>query len=142
MPTDWEVCYFDGENNAIPQNPFDTTPVSMYDPDLDNASNILEYLDGTDPTDATDVLFANNLLSHNLRDRGGDARLDGNITFADPSLMEDPEAGAFYLVPGQIGAVDGGVMLPEVQTIEACQRDIEGNLRGAAPDVGAYETLQ
>ncbi len=86
--------------------------------------------------DNTDVSLLNNLVSHNLRDRGGQAGLQGNLENAPLSWFEDPPAGDLHLVSGA-GALNAGVPL----TAGTCDQDIDGQPRDERPDVGADERL-
>jgi hypothetical protein len=87
--------------------------------------------------DRTDVRIANNLVSHNLRDRGGTAVLAGNLESAPLSLFVDGPGGDLHLVSSAAAAIDRGVALES----GVCDEDIDGNPRpvGAARDIGADE---
>ncbi len=80
----------------------------------------------------TTALFANNLVSHQLRDRGvTSVELAGNIEYADAALLVDADGGDLHLAPDSLAAdvgVDVGVA-----------DDIDGHPRDASPDVGADE---
>ncbi|RLB56712.1 MAG: hypothetical protein DRI34_08720 [Deltaproteobacteria bacterium] len=84
--------------------------------------------------DNTLVEIRNNLVSHNLRDRGGTAELGGNIEGAALDWFVDPGSGDLHL-SGQQPAVDGGVRLEPGW----CDLDIDGQTRDSRPDVGADE---
>ena len=84
--------------------------------------------------DNTRVEVKNNLLSHNLRDRGGQAELAANIENAPSTWFVDPASGDLHLLNGS-GAENSGVELPQ----DACPQDFDGQLRGIPPDVGADE---
>jgi len=81
--------------------------------------------------------IANNLVSHNLRPRdGASATLAGNLANAPASLVVDlASAGDLHLRSDASAAIDQGVVLPA----GIADEDIDGELRGAAPDVGADE---
>ena len=87
--------------------------------------------------DDTDAHILNNLVSHNLRDRGGAARLDGNLSGATAGMFVDAAAGDLHLVAGASAAIDQGVDL----AAGLCDDDIDGDARplGGARDVGADE---
>ncbi len=89
--------------------------------------------------DGTTAEVRNNLLSHNLRDRGATLVLtDGNIEQAPASLVLDADAGELHLAPGS-WAVDAGVPLAE----GVADEDIDGDLRDdGSPDVGADEFVE
>ena len=85
----------------------------------------------------TDVELVNNLVSHNLRDRGGVVSLAGNLEGALLSLFVDGAGGDLHLAAGASSAIDRG----EAITEGLCDDDIDGDPRpiGSAPDVGADE---
>ena len=85
--------------------------------------------------DYTDVEVSYNLVSHNLRDRGGTAVLTGNLENQPLSLFVDGTNGDLHLAAGAVIAIDQAAPLAEVPD------DFDGGLRpnGAAPDVGADE---
>jgi len=85
----------------------------------------------------TDAEITNNLVSHNLRDRGGVAYLAGNLDYASLSLFADGAGGDLHLVESASSAIDKGVSLAQ----GLCDDDIDGDARpiGPAPDVGADE---
>ena len=85
--------------------------------------------------DNTDVEIKNNLVSHNLRDRGGTAVLDSNLENAPMSLFVDGAGGDLHLLSTAASAIDRAVALPEVVD------DVDGEVRpyGTAPDIGADE---
>jgi len=87
--------------------------------------------------DRTDVQIANNLVSHNLRDRGGTAVLEGNLESAPLSLCVDGVGGDLHLVSSATAAIDRGVELAG----GVCDEDMDGDPRptGAARDIGADE---
>ncbi len=85
--------------------------------------------------DNTDVAIRNNLVSHNLRDRGGTAVLSNNVQNAPLTLFIDGNNGDLHLLQTAVSAIDQAVTLAEVAD------DVDGNGRysGAAPDIGADE---
>jgi hypothetical protein len=82
----------------------------------------------------TDVEIKNNLVSHNLMDRGGTAELQGNLESAPLVWFTDGPGGDLHLAPGA-GALGTGVALPT----GLCDHDLDGDSRGSPPDVGADE---
>jgi hypothetical protein len=87
--------------------------------------------------DHTDVDVVNNLLTHNLMDRGGTARLSGNLEYQPLSLFVDGQGGDLHLTGGAGVAVDRGVPV----AAGVCDDDIDGDPRpiGSARDIGADE---
>lgn len=87
--------------------------------------------------DNTYAEITNNLVSHNLRDRGGNATLAGNVEDAPLSLFVDGANGELHLAEGASSAIDQGVPI----AAGLCDDDIDGDARpaGSAPDVGADE---
>jgi hypothetical protein len=85
--------------------------------------------------DNTDVRILNNLVSHNLRDRGGSAELVTNIENAELAWFEDPSAGDLHLTTAASAAVDAGTPLEA----GLCDTDIDGDARDSSPDIGADE---
>jgi hypothetical protein len=85
--------------------------------------------------DNTDIDVINNLVTHNLRDRGGDAYLEGNLTGAPLSLFADGAGGDLHL------ASTAGVAIDQVTAPTDVPDDVDGDLRpiGSASDVGADE---
>jgi len=84
----------------------------------------------------TTALIRNNLVSHNLRDRGvTSADLAGNLEGAPKSLFADAARRDLHLAPGAIAAIDRGVALAPGEADE----DFEGDPRDAQPDIGADE---
>ncbi len=83
----------------------------------------------------TDVDILNNLVSHNLRDRGGTATLSGNLENQPLSLFADGANGNLHLAAWATGAIDQAVPLSDVTD------DYDGDARplGPAPDIGADE---
>jgi len=88
--------------------------------------------------DHTDVDIVNNLATHRLRDRGGTARLSGNLEYQPLSLFVDGPGGDLHLVATATAAIDRGVSL----AAGLCDDDIDGDTRpiGPARDVGADES--
>jgi hypothetical protein len=87
--------------------------------------------------DHTDVDLDNNLVTHWLMDRGGTARLAGNLESQPLSLFVDASTGDLHLRATATSAIDHGVSLAP----GLCDGDIDGATRpaGSAPDVGADE---
>jgi len=85
----------------------------------------------------TDVLLGNNLVSHNLRDRGGTDILTGNIEDAPSTLFVDFSVGDLHLREDAAPAIDTGAFLAS----GLCDDDFDGETRpsGSAADVGADE---
>ena len=86
----------------------------------------------------TQAQIANNLVSHNLRERdGGAAALAGNLAGAPLSLFADGAGGDLHLAPAAAVAIDRGAAL----AAGVCDDDIDGDARplGAARDIGADE---
>ena len=84
--------------------------------------------------DNTQVRLINNLVTHNLRDRGGQSTLDGNRQDTPLAWFVDPVLGNLHLKPG-VGAIDAGA---SVQAGE-CDQDFDRQARDAQPDQGADE---
>ncbi len=88
--------------------------------------------------DYTDADIINNLVSHNLWDRGGTSNLDGNLDSQPLSLFVDGTNGDLHLAASAGAARDQGVTL----TTELCDDDIDGDARpNGPPDVGADEYI-
>jgi hypothetical protein len=85
----------------------------------------------------TVVDLRNNLVSHNLRDRGGADAQSGNLQNAPATWFYNAAAGDLHLDRSATAATDTGVALASV-TVSG---DFEGEQRpiGAARDVGADE---
>ncbi len=85
--------------------------------------------------DNTSVELRNNLLSHNLRDRGGAAVLGNNVQNAPMSLFVDGANGNLHLVSTAVSVIE------QATTLTAVTDDVDGDPRpyGAAPDIGADE---
>jgi hypothetical protein len=85
--------------------------------------------------DNTDVELRNNLVSHNLRDRGGTAVLSHNLENAPMSLFVDGANGDLHLSSTAVSAID------QAATLTAVTDDVDGDARpyGSAPDIGADE---
>ncbi len=87
--------------------------------------------------DYTDVDILNNLASYRLLDRGGTARLAGNLEYQPLSLFVDGAGGDLHLQETAVVAIDQGVSLVP----GLCDDDMDGDPRpvGSAPDVGGDE---
>jgi hypothetical protein len=83
----------------------------------------------------TNVEIKNNLVSHNLRDRGGTSVVEGNLENTPLSVFVDGPGGDLHLIPSAAIAIDQVAPLPEVFD------DIDGDARpiGPASDIGADE---
>lgn len=79
--------------------------------------------------DHTEVDIRHNLISHNLRDRGGSAVLENNIEQASLAMFIDGNNGDLHLQPTATDAIDTASALIDVTD------DIDGDSRpiGAAP---------
>ncbi len=88
----------------------------------------------------TRAMIANNLLSHNLKDRGGAAKLSRNVENAPLSLFVNAARGDLHLRAEARTAIDRGATL----TPGLCRYDMDGDERpsGRAPDVGADEFVR
>jgi hypothetical protein len=82
--------------------------------------------------------IANNIVSHNLRERdGGVAMLAANLENAPASLFVDAVAtGDLHLRPTATAAIDQGATLAS-----PVAWDIDGAPRGSRPDIGADELI-
>jgi hypothetical protein len=85
--------------------------------------------------DNTDVAIINNLVTHNLRDRGGSATLAGNLERQPLSLFADGPGGDLHLTAGAAAALAQVTRPPDV----AAAFDGDPRPRGAASDVGGDE---
>ncbi len=85
--------------------------------------------------DNTVVELRNNLVSHNLRDRGGVSVLGNNLENAPLSLFVDGANGDLHLMSTAVSAID------QATTLTAVTDDVDGDARpyGSAPDLGADE---
>lgn len=85
----------------------------------------------------TDVDVVNNLVTYRLWDRGGTARLAGNLEYQPLSLFVDGSDGDLHLAATATDAIDQGVSV----AAGVCDDDVDGDTRpiGAARDVGADE---
>jgi hypothetical protein len=83
----------------------------------------------------TDVDLINNLVTHNLMDRGGNATLTNNLQNQPLSLFVDGSGGDLHLAATATNAIDQVVAPAEVSD------DIDGDTRpiGSASDIGADE---
>ena len=87
--------------------------------------------------DHTDVDVVNNLVTHQLRDRGGTARLAGNLQYQPLSLFVDGAGGDLHLDCDAQAAIDRGADV----AAGLCDGDLDSEPRpqGAGRDVGADE---
>jgi len=85
--------------------------------------------------DNTSVDISNNLVSHNLRDRGGHADLLTNIESAPAGMFVNAAGADLHLTSGASSAIDAGTVLDG----GICDYDIDGDERDANPDIGADE---
>ena len=85
--------------------------------------------------DNTVVELRNNLVSHNLRDRGGVSVLSDNLENAPLSLFVNGANGDLHLSSTAVSAID------QATTLTAVTDDVDGDTRpyGPAPDLGADE---
>lgn len=82
--------------------------------------------------------MANNLVSHNLRERTpGVAELHGNLEGIGAGEFINASAGNFHLAVGAEAIAAGVPLEPGV-----CDEDIDGDPRANPPDVGADERLE
>ncbi len=90
----------------------------------------------------TDADLMNNLVTHNLMDRGGAANLSGNLSDQPLSLFIDGPNGDLHLDS------NAGVAIDQATSVTAglCSDDFDGQMRpvGTAGDIGAdeYITMQ
>ena len=84
---------------------------------------------------STSVTLANNLATGPIRDRGGTAVVATNFENAPAALFADVAAGDLHLIDPESSPVDSGTPLPA----GLCETDIDGQSRGAGPDIGADE---
>jgi hypothetical protein len=85
----------------------------------------------------TVVDIVNNLVSHNLRDRGGTASLTTNLTNAPGSWVLSVASGDLHLAGPGVAPVDAGTVL----SAGTADHDMDGEPRDAAPDIGADEIM-
>lgn len=85
--------------------------------------------------DHTEAEIQNNLVTHQLRDRGGQATVSGNLVNQPLSIFVDVAAGDLHLNSSATGAID------QASVIAGVMDDFDGHsrLNGSAPDVGADE---
>ncbi len=85
----------------------------------------------------TVVDVRNNLVSHNLRDRGGTDTQAGNIVNAPVSLFVNGPGGALHLAPNAVAAINVGASV----AAGVAGDDFDGDARpvGSGRDVGADE---
>ncbi len=87
---------------------------------------------------STSVTLVNNLVSDRIWDRGGTASVATNTEYAPLALFADVAAGDLHLVdPGSSSVGGGTVLAPGL-----ADTDFDGQLRDAAPDIGADEVGQ
>lgn len=85
---------------------------------------------------STGVEILNNIATHPLRERdGASGSQDGNLESAQLSLFVDGQNGNLHLASGAAAAIDQGATVPA----GICEDDIDGDARGASPDIGADE---
>ena len=84
-------------------------------------------------TGTADTEIVNNLVHGEIRFEGGEAELRGNRTGRIEGWFVDTASGNLALTSAATGAVDEGVVLPEVTD------DIRGRRRDGKPDLGAWE---
>ena len=87
--------------------------------------------------DQTDIDLINNLVTHNLRDRGGAVYDAGNLHSQPLSVFVDGTNGDLHLSPTATDAINKGQALGT----GVCDDDIDGALRplGGGFDIGADE---
>ena len=85
----------------------------------------------------TSASITNNLVSHNLMDRGGSSELSGNLSNQPLALFVDPAHGNLHLKSAAVAAINQGAEV----SAGLCDEDIDGETRPAGParDVGADE---
>ena len=84
-------------------------------------------------TGTSDADIVNNLVHGEIRLEGGQARLGQNLTGRLDGYFADPASGNLSLTLAAVGAIDRGILLPEVTD------DIRGRPRTGQPDLGAWE---
>jgi hypothetical protein len=114
----WQACGAQVFNNTVAST---TAPFSSIEWRFDN----------------TVVEIKNNLVSHNLRDRGGSSVLANNLENAPLTLFVDGANGDLHLQETAVTAVDQAVSLVEVTD----DVDGDGRFSGVGPDIGADEYL-
>jgi hypothetical protein len=85
-----------------------------------------------DPTTATIV---NNLVTHNLRDRGGTATLAGNLENSPVAYFSNLPGYDLHLASGASNALGAG----DPSGIPYATTDLDGEMRANPPDIGADE---
>ncbi len=85
--------------------------------------------------DNTETEIYNNLVTHNLRDRGGQSTVSGNLENQSLSLFVNVATGDLHLNSSATQAIDQASVLASITD------DYDGALRpyGLAPDIGADE---
>jgi len=76
----------------------------------------------------------NNLVHGEIRLEGGEAQIEHNLTGRLDNYFVDVPSGNLALAPSARGALDQGVVVPEVT------EDIRRQPRGDRPDLGAWES--
>jgi uncharacterized repeat protein (TIGR01451 family) len=114
----WQACHAKAVHNSVVST---QAPFSSVEWRFDNT-----YADIT-----------NNVVSHNLMDRGGHATLAGNLDDASLSLFVDGASGDLHLTSTASDAIDRGASVDA----GVCDDDIDGDARpiGPARDIGADE---
>lgn len=87
--------------------------------------------------DTASVDLRNNLVTHNLLERGGSATMSGNVESASLDMFMSVADGDLHLTAGATDAIDMGDALPA----GACDDDIDEDARDGSPDVGADELI-
>ena len=85
--------------------------------------------------DHTEAEIYNNLVTHQLRDRGGEASVSGNLVNQPLSIFVDIATGNLHLNASATNVID------QASVLAGMNDDFDGHNRpaGAAPDVGADE---
>ncbi|MBA3030327.1 MAG: hypothetical protein FP816_16165 [Desulfobacteraceae bacterium] len=85
----------------------------------------------------TSAIITNNLVSHNLMDRGGSSELSGNLSNQPLALFVDTAHGNLHLKSTSLAAINQGAEV----SAGLCDEDIDGETRpaGTSRDVGADE---
>lgn len=85
--------------------------------------------------DNTEAEIINNLVTHNLKDRGGQATVSNNLSNQPLSIFVDGALGDLHLNSSATAAIDQASILTSVID------DFDGGMRpsGSGPDIGADE---
>lgn len=84
----------------------------------------------------TNAVITNNLISHNFMERdAATAFLEGNLDYQPLSLFIDGPGGDLHLTENASVAVNQGVLIGN----DLCVDDIDTDIRGFRPDIGADE---